>query len=252
MTATQMLQEFLLGINQANNQVLFSGDVARFLNQAQEDLVNDYVYDTEAQPNVMEPPRRSFENNLRVSEAISVLKTTVSLVSTSKGFFPYPANHRQTISVKLFKKDPNVFPDCGPDNVIEARFTTDNKIQQMIENRFMRPTWNEGKALYRYNPFFITESVNGQAGIRIFPNQRFLGDFRFIRNPRQIVIAATPNEQFLYAGNPGFVLPTADVDSELPASVHPYLVRRAIRLYEASRPDAQQFAIESQLTAEGE
>lgn len=254
MTATQMYYSFLDMANAANTGDLRTWVVARWLNQAQQQLWNELMYPDDGKRGDAAPPV-AYQKEFKYATDMAPFEVTLPSPQTApppatnnKGFWPFPAGLQILTEVAITTDGCN-----GKPPIIEVKYLRDSEYAATRRNSITRPEWGPKW----YVPYFVLDNANPgdnaqTQGLRILPNDRVYQMYiRYLRLPVAIEIENTAEETAWWGSVPSFVTTPADVDCEFPAYRHQEIVDRAVALYFKSSPDYQGFTNEAGAVANG-
>jgi hypothetical protein len=246
MTATEMLNQFLFEINQANNFKIKAQHISLLLTRASKELYNELYFNrVKNPPDPKAPTSYSYESKEYVARALQPFKKVVTTTTDALGFMPNPADMAHITAVSADKSGK---PNCPNPEYVTVTNVSDNELSARQNDRLRKPTWDDKDmpVIARYSPVYHLETNKiGMLGFRVYPNRKYTLRLDYVKFPSSIKVKSPQWEIDLYGTNPQFVLQLNDVNSEFPEFLHNELIKRAVALFALENPDLQQFQIET-------
>jgi hypothetical protein len=238
MTATQMLEQFLLRINESYAFQVPSWEIGTWLSEGQHELYVELSYNPGSKPALDGRPRNQYQDSLYTAEALAPFQRVRGgksdpngeLKTDPMGFLSHPADFDSLTSLQ-------VFTDGKCSQSVPVKMVREVELSQVLRNPFNRPAWGDFNRLHPYAPISCFETASQQGGWRLYPQQQYSVLLRYLISPPDIRPANQAWELADYAQSPSFVSTPTDVNTLFPERWHGEIVSRAVRLYSRSVPD---------------
>lgn len=238
-----MYDEFLDRINQSYSNQLYTWQVARWLNVAQEALFKRYYYNMQQKASNSSTPPNTMEDSVMTTDLFAPFKRKQVQPTDVKGFVAFSALGEvyAHITDVLLEKPAG---DCSSDRWVGAKLMVEEQYSAVQGDVFAAPYWNQPKRITRYNPWYVFENAgaNSLTGIRIIPEGQYTVQVRYLVMPSAIAIqnSAYDADDSAYVG---YVTTPADIDSRFPVTMHKEIVAEAVSQFLKSVSDPQNAAI---------
>lgn len=215
-----MYRAFLRAINESNNYSVTTWRVAELLSEAQQMVYNEIVgsYLKPERPTELTDPMQ-FQGSVKLADQIAPFKRHFEGATSPRGWVANPTDISRYTAVSV-KAPASASCNQSVDGYVPASYLRDNNRFTQSNNKFYRPVWEDRSLpkVFWYRPWYVTERVSTQPGIRILPrngNIPYEVRLDYLINPPEIKVERTAYEVAQYAGNPEYTAYSSpnDVDS---------------------------------------